>query len=928
MPDYADIKSIRNFKSLVKYLRKELGWPVDEEQADDLTFEYLPDELGLDEDHAVKVREIKQIRPLVANQPWGIFWIDFEPKRLPVVVMRRVLAALVKKKRATGKKVDRATWDLRDLMFISATGGGNERGISFAHFRETEEGGTQLRTFSWDVRESHLYYIKNLNLDRLQWPAQTDDIAGWREGWASAFMVGHREPIKTAQALASRMAQLAADTRERVNEVYQLERKNGALHKLYDAFKKVLIHDLSTDDFADMYAQTITYGLFSARATRSGEFALENVTALIPNTNPFLRDLFGECLKVGAGGKRQIDLDELGVGELMETLKEADIESVLRDFGRQTRGEDPVIHFYESFLKEYDAEKKAKRGVFYTPDPVVSFIVRSVDYLLRKEFGCKDGLATVADKKENFDIQVLDPATGTGTFLKYVIEQIYDTFQTKHKNKSAAERKKLWNEYVPKHLLPRLYGFELMMAPYAVAHMKLGLTLKHTEYDFNSDERLRLYLTNALQSVDEIPRTDTAFLAHEAEEANEVKSDTPITIIVGNPPYSGHSANASKNADGSLNFIGRLLREYYFVDGRPLGEANPRWLQDDYVKFIRWAQWRIELTGAGVLAMITNHGYLNNPTFRGMRQQLMRTFNEIYLLDLHGNIKHGETALDGSEDKNVFDIQQGVAICLMIKHLDQAIQQVSVWHADLYGMRQHKYEALLLGDMKAFEWTKIAPRSPFYSFVLEDIGLRSEWDQGWIITEMMPVSSVGIVTARDNLTIHWKEDEVIPTIKEFASLPIEVAREKYELGEDARDWKVSLAQQDVRSTKIDRSKVKPILYRPFDVRHTYYTSQSRGFICMPRPDVMRHMLDGNNIGLVSARSNKSQSPDHFFCSQFMTEAKSGESTTQSCLFPLYLYPGMETRVQASLFSDSVGVGPNGRRPNLSLPNSSRMLNRN
>lgn len=469
MPDYSEIQSIRNFKSLVRYLRTRLGWPIDEESpVEDVTFDYEPGELGLDEQAAVKVREIKQIRPLVEGQPWGVFWIDFEPKRLPVVAMRRILAALVKKKRA-GKRTRQAVWDLRDLMFISATGEGNRRGISFAHFRETQDSPPQLRTFAWDANERHFYYLERLNLEALRWPADPTDHDGWRERWAAAFTSGHREVICTSQQLASHMARLASATRALVNEVYQYEKPKGPLHRVYDSFRRVLIHDLSVDDFADMYAQTVAYGLFSARATRTGEFALENVVALVPNTNPFLRDLLAECLKVGVSGRHQIDLDELGVGELVETFQSVDMEAILRDFGRQTRGEDPVIHFYESFLREYDAEKKARRGVFYTPDPVVSFIVRSVDHLLKTEFGCPDGLADTGTMEWQGRrvprVQVLDPAAGTGTFLKYVIEQIYDTFTQKHKRLSVAERKKKWNEYVPKHLLPRLYGFELMMAP-------------------------------------------------------------------------------------------------------------------------------------------------------------------------------------------------------------------------------------------------------------------------------------------------------------------------------------------------------------------------------------------------------------------------------------------------------------------------------
>ncbi|MBN1136942.1 MAG: N-6 DNA methylase, partial [Anaerolineae bacterium] len=660
--EIAELRKLTSFPALIAYLADRLDWPIQVGDARDIVFDYDPEELDLDPRYAVRIEAVKQIRPLVDTQPWGIFYIEFESKRLPVVVLRRILQALVPTSRS--RHPERPAWALEDLLFVCSQGEPEYRSISFAHFRQAPGRLPELATFSWDCQESHFYYIKNLNLEALRWPADEGNIAAWQARWSAAFPTAHRAPITTAQELASRMAQLAAATRAMVNETYQVERESGPLHRLYDSFRRVLIHDLSVDDFADMYAQTVTYGLFSARATHSGEFSAAAVTALVPNTNPFLRDLLDECLKVGTGRRHTVHLDELGVDELVETLRETDIEAILREFGRQSREhkEDPVVHFYESFLREYDAEKKARRGVFYTPDPVVSFIVRSVDHLLRTEFACPDGLADTGTMEWQGQqvprVQILDPATGTGTFLQHVIQQVYETFCERDRLPLAG-RPARWNEYVARHLLPRLYGFELMMAPYAVAHMKLGLALRETGCDFSSDERLRVYLTNALQPAHEIPRTETPFLAKEAQEANRARMDTPITVVIGNPPYSGHSANTSRNPDGTLNFIGDLVQSYYYVDGKPLGERNPKWLQDDYVKFIRFAQWRIEQTGAGILAMITNHGYLDNPTFRGMRQQLMQTFSEIYVLDLHGNTKKKETAPDGSKDENVFDIQQG-----------------------------------------------------------------------------------------------------------------------------------------------------------------------------------------------------------------------------------------------------------------------------
>jgi len=955
MSDFAEIKSIHDFPSLIKYLRKELGWPVDEEQIKDIYFEYTPQELGLDERAAVKIREIKQLRPMPdVNQPWGIFWIDFEPKRLPVVVMRRILGALVRKQR--GGRTHQAAWDLHDLLFVSATGIGSERGISFAHFQETDTG-PQLRTFSWDAHETHFYYLENLNLKGLRWPENPADAAAWRAQWSQAFTAAHRETISTSQALASRMARLASAIRLLVLQTVEAEQEGGPFHRLYAEFKRVLIHDLDADDFADMYAQTVTYGLFTARAmpftavagaVPDLPFDLEHVAAFIPPTNPFLRDLFAACIQADLDDNEVMDLEGLGVGELVTLLQRANMESILQDFGRQTRGEDPVIHFYESFLREYDPEKKVRRGVFYTPDPVVSFIVRSVDALLRSEFDCPDGLATpslpppnptretriptkrlVSDLGEVpaqrtvgvFTPIILDPACGTGTFLKYVIEQIYNRFVEKHRARGQAEVHRLWNEYVPKHLLPRLYGFELLAAPYSVAHMKLGLKLRETGYDFGSDERLRVYLTNTLQWVDEVPRTATEFLAHESEEAGRVKSQTPITVVIGNPPYSGHSANASTNQDGTLNFIGRLLRDYYFVDEQPLGERQPKWLQDDYVKFLRWAQWKIGETGAGIVAMITNHGYLDNPTFRGMRQQLMLIFDEIYVLNLHGNTKKKETALDGSKDENVFDIQQGVAISFMIKHSKNK-GYAKVFHADLFGLREYKYEWLMThhNDLGTVEWDEITPQAPFYLFIPQDENLREEYEFGWKLPELVLESNVGFVTARDSFVIAIDYDELNRHLEEFRSsgnkVPSEVLKQNYNL-KDTSSWNLEIARERLRSNPDWKKEFTKCSYRPFDTRNIYYSK-----IMLERPvyQIQKHMLSGPNIGLVCTRQQSIQGDwtligvtDKIIESSYI----SNKTAEINYLFPLYLYPSEELELQKSLFGSPRGIGIGGRRPNLS-----------
>jgi type I restriction-modification system DNA methylase subunit len=958
-----NIQTIKNFPQLIKYLRTDLGWPVDEEAADNLTFDYDPEELGLDEKSAVKVRAAKQLRPLVAGQPWGIFWIDFEPKKLPITVMRRILNQLVAKKR--GGKSQQATWNLDDLLFISAVGSekSDQREITFAHFHQEEGDLPTLRVLGWDGADTVLkidYVAKTLK-EKLLWPQNPKNVQAWRATWAEAFKHKPGHVIKTADALAARLAELARSIRAAAETIMKHETEKGRLRKLHRAFQTALIHDLTEEDFADTYAQTITYGLLTAAISRtdmsggSGGTALvaENIKDMVPVTNPFLREMLGTFLSAGgrnAGGRRGdkhsggIDFDELGIQDVVELLRsdETDLPTILRDFNNRAEGEDPVIRFYEDFLEAYDKALKVQRGVFFTPKPVVSYIVRGVHELLQTEFGLEDGLASTVTWGEmhirnaevkipkgiapnSFFAMILDPATGTATFLVEVIDVIYKTMVAKWKKQAYkdAQIQAAWNEYVPTSLLPRLYGYELMMAPYAIAHMKIGLKLYETGYRFASDQRANIYLTNALEEPSQLAQGSAASLfealGHESQAVNDVKRDVHFTVVIGNPPYSGHSSNASKNEDRSWNFIGKLLQDYYQIDGKPLGEKNPKWLQDDYVKFLRFGQWNISQSQIGILAMITNHGYLDNPTFRGMRQQLANTFSDIYLLDLHGNSKKQEVAQDGSKDENVFDITQGVSICLMAK-LPSSHENTGIHHADLFGLREFKYEYLMThhSHLNSTEWSKINPKTSYYLFSPQNIDLDTEYQKFWKITEVMPVNSVGVVTARDSLTIQWTPEQVYKTVKNFTTLSTEKARTEYSLGSDARDWKVSFAQKDILESGTNKSKIIPILYRPFDTRFTYYTGQSRGFICMPRPNVMQHFISHRNLAFHLCRQVRIAEWRHILATNQVTDDcyVSNITSERGYTHPLYLYPESESRRgrQHELF----GVQAKERRPNLEL----------
>ena len=871
------LASIKRFDQLIAYLRDEMDWPIGSEDFEELTFEYTPDELGIDTQNAAKIQDIKRLRPLAPNQPWGIFFIKFEPKLLPVVALRSILGRVALKKRASANSSERQAWAAEDLLFVSNYGDGKERKISFAHFAAPKDSSRlpTLKVISWDGRDTalHLDHVAHELTNRLAWPEDEDDPDAWRQKWRSAFTLRHREVVTTSQDLSVRLAELARTIRDRVRSALDIETENGRITRLMEAFREALVADLDADGFSDMVAQTISYGLLSARIANPDQETTADLASHM-RTNPLLRELMAAFLQGGeVHSSAEIDFDELGVGEVVELLDRANMEAVVRDFGDRNPREDPVIHFYESFLTEYDRQKKVERGVFYTPRPVVSWIVRSIDAMLRSEFGLSDGLADTAtwgQMAERYDdlsipdgvspdqdfVQILDPATGTGTFLVEVIDLIHGTLTDKWQAEghSVREVESLWNEYVSNHLLPRLHGYELLMAPYAIAHLKVDLKLYETGYRFGSDERARVYLTNALEhSATSQELFDFAIpaLAREAQAVNEVKREQRFTVVLGNPPYSGHSANKSQWARNLLRGHDgeRSVEDYFEIAGGSLNERNPKWLNDDYVKFIRLAHWEIERTGIGLVGFITNHSYLDNPTFRGMRESLATTFPALYLLDLHGNSKRKERSPDGSRDENVFDIQVGVAVGLYAKPAQTIPPRCG--HADLWGDRElpgegGKYGWLENNDVSSTAWYTLVPKPPLRLFVPREELLQEEYEAGWRLNDIFLVNSVGIVTARDKLAIQWTPEDMEQVVVDFGAREPEEARVFYELGKDAQDWKVRLAQEDVLGGD---GLVCPIQYRPFDRRFTYFTGNSRGFICRPRLEVMRHMLDGDNLAL-------------------------------------------------------------------------------
>ena len=708
------------------------------------------------------------------------------------------------------------------------------------------------------------------------------------------FYATETPTVHTPKELANRLAGVTHFIRDRIFDVLTSGEPSiqKAFAKRFEAFKELLLPALKEEEFADLYAQTMTYGLFAAKLSsplrpsdtspkfdevqsnlgegRVGVFSLTTAYQFLFG-NKFLRRLFSDVSE---------ELDEIEIIrpyllDIVSLLNRADFHSILAEFGKRTRTEDPVVHFYETFLATYDPKLRASRGVFYTPEPAVQFIVNAVDDLLKTRFNLAWGLA-------DSTVKVLDPATGTGTFLYYVILKIYEEVAITRKQAGQWKQKS-------KDLLNRIFGFELLIAPYVVSHLKLGLLLKTLDAPLEGkDERLHVYLTNTLEEG--VTRAEQLaglghYIAEESSDAAFVKKNQEIMVVMGNPPYSGHSANASVDKDGKPNFIGKLLREYYFVDGAPLGERNPKWLQDDYVKFIRFGEWRIDQTGHGILAFITNHGYLDNPTFRGMRQHLMTTFDEIYVLDLHGNSKKKEKTPDGGKDENVFDIQQGVSIILAVKHqkTSEVLKTSEVWHASLWGKRAEKYAALRDSSLDDIEWKELNPDKPFYLFAPQDIDLREEYEKGWKITDAVPENLLGFQTHRDEIAVGWNESVLQKQITEYLQqMP------------KKDDW----GKYNSRCA-----------YRPFDNRSVYLAPNVSD---RSRFEIMKHLYNPN-LALAIGKQGLAVGDDEWnivFCSDIPVDANIYRRGGAN-IFPLYLYTTPE-ETAGTLFAQTETT----RKPNL------------
>jgi len=697
------------------------------------------------------------------------------------------------------------------------------------------------------------------------------------------FTKSHKEPIKSGKHLAKIMGGKAQRIRDNIRQFFSLESgQESDLNKLYKTLKELLVHDLTPETFADMYAQTLVYGLFVARYNDKspGSFSRREAGELIPNSNPFLRNFFDHIVGIHFDNRLKYIVDEL-----CEVFSHADVHQLMQQYfktdlwGETHEQKDPVIHFYEDFLNEYDAGLRKKMGAYYTPPAVVNFIVRSVDYLLKKEFNLASGLADTSKTKDGIHkVQILDPACGTGTFISSTINLIYDRLE-----KSGQHGR--WPAYVHHDLLPRIYGFELMMTPYTIAHLKIGIDFRNKGFwDFH--RRLGIYLTNSLEEGNNNQQQlfGVGFaesISKESKDAAEIKSEKPIMVVMGNPPYSGVSSNETKYANS-------LVEKYKVEPGGKIKlQERKHWLNDDYVKFMALAENMVEKNGEGILGFITNHGYLDNPTFRGMRWHLRETFDKIYIIDLHGNANKNEINPLGGKDENIFDIKTGVAIIICLKKNIKKVKQGEVFKFDIFGFRKDKFNKLNSLSIQSVNWEKILETEDIWVKQNKESG---EYKKGFSVGELFKINNTGICSQRDEITIHRSINNLRQILENFILLSESEIRTKYKLKKDGRDWTVKTAKKDVIAQRANSNLIRKIDYRPFDTRYTFFTGNSKGFIAYPRGDVFRHLKNENLAILVNKTTKNKAGFHHIFVTKNLPDLHLFETANASIYAsPLYLY---------------------------------------
>ena len=838
------LQDVRDLDTLLKYCSDKLNWPIEEawfEDIDDLVYDFSASDLGIKDEEFARISSLRQLRPLIDNQPWGIFAVDFSGERLEISVLRRIIRSLVPSRR----NIEFKTWNYDKLLFLCFWGSPEFRTIGFVAFDDSEKTLPVVKTLYCTPRLEDRVHLENFEtrIRVLAWP-NIDDGTSWISNWSRFFAPAHRQVISDTMALTEILATTALSISAALNNSFAIETENGFAHQLYHRFNSALQIELLRQDFIDMYAQTIVYGLFSARCMHPEvtPFTLENAIDCIPETNPLPKELLLEYTAPNGSMK----YDEFDICDLVDALNRTDIDCILINFNRQTGygKEDPIVYFYEKFLDLYEHEEKKRRGVYYTPTPAVNFIVRSLSSFLKSKFNCNEGFLDES-------VSILDPATGTGTFLRGVILDAFSEYTAAHGTIG-------WNEFVTNNLLTRLYGFEFMMAPYAVAHMKLAMTLKDTGYAFSPNRRLQVYLANSLESGDHLSAFGDSSdpLLKESNYATLVRNSR-INVILGNPPYRTDSVNKG-------DWIMRLMEDYKKEPGRDirLQERNPKVVNDDYVKFIRFAQEVISSEDNAIIGYVTPHSFTENLTFRGMRWNLLHSFDYIYIFDLHGNVMSRENTGSPERDENIFDIQQGICVCFFIKTSDSTTKNATVYYSGLFGSRERKYQFLSTTKFEDIDWLQVNPTEPYYFFKPKNLDESASYDDGVQLSALFPHFLGGIKT---------HDDEGL-----------------------------------VSDVPFDTGFDQLYDYRPFDIKHLNYDLSK---VERPRTEIMKNFVGHDNLGLVIDRQVVTDNWSHVQIVKHMIDNRLHYSHKGiPVLCPMFLY-------------DTAG----GARPNLNVDELHRFV---
>ena len=846
------LKNVNSIESMLRYCNDSLKWNIDEEYFDDideLTYDFTASDLGIKDEEFAKINTLKQMRPLSDNQDWAVFLVDFEGKRIDVTALRKVLNAIIPKR--TNR--DRMTWACDHIFFMCLWGEYSVRSIGFSAFEEYEKSLPVMKILyctpaieSTEGIRKFENQIAFLECDR------NENFVDRLKFWSQALRRRYQN-IRSAQQLTETLASKAIEITDTLSEQFAIENEEGRVHKLFHRFNNALNIELNETEFMRMYAQTIVYGLFSARCMNptSASFDMEEAVESIPATNPLLKKLMEELL----GNNNALDFDELNISELIDALKDTDIESIMEDFNRQTGygKEDPLVLFYEKFLDLFEKEQKKRCGVYYTPAAVLEFIIRSVSELLQKKFECQTGFA---DDR----VSVLDPAVGTGTFLYRVINAVYEDFK-KRTRLTGESLNAEWSDYLEEQLLPRLYGYELMVAPYAMAHMQTAMKLKETGYKFPVGSRLQVFLANSLIEGKSVIENENDPLEIENALAETIRKDGNINVVIGSPPFHADSKNQNE-------WIMDLMEDYKREPDSTerLRERNPKLINDDYVKFIRLAEDIVEKQDNAVIAYIIPFGYASNLTFRGMRWNLLKQFSEIYILDLHGNVMGRDAAESAERDENILDIQLGVCISFFAKKKDENTDFAKVYYSDFSGSREAKYRFLLNAEFGDIRWTAVNPVSPYYFFKPVDLSQADEYEKGISLAELFPAHLGGVKTHDDGNLISFTP---------------------YNTGCDYL-----------------------YDYRPFDVRYINY---DRRKVSRDRFDIMRHMIGHENYGLVMDRQVVTDNWSHIQIVRHMIDNRLHCSNRGiPVLCPMFLYengagkPNINPEI-VNMISEKIGL---------------------